>query len=1339
MVKNSKPSCYRIRVLVFMLFLCFYGFCFAGKISSIQGTVRDEKDDRILVAASVSIPVLNLQTFSDMHGSYSLGSIPPGQWQLVVSATGYETQSSNPIRVYAGQEVEQNLWLARDKRFFWHSSASRLPVIVGMAIDSVNGTPVDSVLVAVEPDHQQFMTGSDGVFCFTGLSEQPHILVMTNRHYETDTLKTASLRTEAVYTLNAVLQPLRYAARNTGKVSGTVYDSSAIIPLVDAAISVVNTSYTGRSDSIGLYEITGIPAGAYTLIISKNGYELAIFPTIEIAGGKTVQRNAGLVKKLQTGITADILSGGVTCIVHNESGKPLDSALVCIDYRTSCRFTDSLGQCSIDSIPSGLYTITVHHPAYDSQKTADVEVLYGKQTHLVMDMKKKGSDEASAFGTASISGMVIDKESAAGLPGSRILIRNKKNSYTAISTSQGSFFITAIEPGTYAVSAALSGYTEQIITNVALVKGEVRKTDFLMIKSGVTEFGRMTVRTVALQNTEAAVLKERQAAFTVTDGISAAEISKSGAGNANDAMKRVIGVTTSEGRYVNIRGLGERFVNTTLNGSSIPSPDPDKRIVPFDLFPSNLIDKIVIFKTFSPDQIGTFAGGSVDIQTKTLPDSFVTSLSVSTGVNPAVLGADKILSYKGGKTDWLGIDDGTRKLPDFVANLPADSLPAFSSMLKKNSGKSQLLDRYSRSFNNYFYQRRTSGYPNIGVSYALGNRFSLFERPLGCLLSVTYSNSLQHYENGIKNDFEYGGNADSTSGLRPMKLFSDTKTTKTVLFGGVSQAHYSYRKDHSIGLTELYVRNGEDQTEFISGKYYPNIVARVFENRMQLFTERELNSLQIVSKNRFNLPFAIDLVSKGTLTNTMQNQPDQRVFKCDRVNTESKNADSLDYQINSSLYNYPIRFFRTLKESGPTANVDATIYLTDSARPDFSLKAGFCMSQRLRELKTKFYVLNQDEKIFTKFGGDFEKFMDMQNVGIIGFDTTNPAVKKSIFGLYYQEYGVPSSNYSAESFNAAWYAMFNWRFFDRIIAMLGVRHEQSVMMLENQKDSIQYAKNFSSFLPAFSIITELNPRMNIRAVYGRTLALPTIREVAPFASEDVAKMVMEIGNRYLDKCTIDNYDLRWELFQQMNDLVALSAFYKRILNPIEYVIVEKDGQYTYQNVNKCDLLGSEIEARFSLERAVPALSGFRLGCNMAYVVSRINRSWTELTNIQKFDKDVEPTRPLNQQSPYVVNIECTYDNKKVGNSIGLFYNVIGPRINSVSLSRAPDVYEQPFHSVDLLVSKKIAFGISTSMKVTNLLAASVREASVFREKTYINKEYLKNRIYSFSLSYGIKK
>mgnify|MGYP000899012456 FL=1 len=391
-----------------------------------------------------------------------------------------------------------------------------------------------------------------------------------------------------------------------------------------------------------------------------------------------------------------------------------------------------------------------------------------------------------AAGTGRIIGSVNDAESGEALIGFSVYLEG--TTMGARTDMDGRYVIKNVTPGNYSLVVSGIGFKQYKLTAVAVAAGSEQTFDFALERQTV-ETDSIVVVGKLHRNTGATMLKHRQKADFVGDAVSAEEISRSGAGDAASAMEKVVGATVVGGKYVYVRGLGDRYANTQLNGSPLPSSDPDKQAVQMDLIPSGLLDNIVVQKTFTPDKPGNFSGGSVNMTTKDLPDGRTLSFSTSTSYNSLVTFNDNLPTATGGSKDWLGYDDGTRALPEYLSDtgLAIPNVNRIRQLLNKTAYPDSVAEgkRLATIYNDAAEALSTEMSPKtrevpLNQSYAFnyGDRFRLFDKPLGVQGSLTYSRNFSMYEGGTVSRFRLP-TTGSTELAADMSL-SDTRGVQEI-------------------------------------------------------------------------------------------------------------------------------------------------------------------------------------------------------------------------------------------------------------------------------------------------------------------------------------------------------------------------------------------------------------------------------------------------------------------------------------------------------------------------------------------------------------------------------
>ena len=917
----------------------------------------------------------------------------------------------------------------------------------------------------------------------------------------------------------------------------------------------------------------------------------------------------------------------------------------------------------------------------------------------------------------NIPGVVIDARSGEAVIGATVMVDGTQ--LGAATDLHGKFLIKNVPFGTYTLSISSVGYTRSQIAEVVVSESPV--SDFsIQLMPEIYEQKAVKVTAKRLSNTEGALLKHRQAAVAVSDAIGADAISKSGSGDAAQAMTKVTGASVVGGKYVFVRGLGDRYSNTLINGSLAPSADPDKQAVNMDLVPSGLLDNIVVEKTFTPDKPGNFAGGSVNLNTKDIPDHRILAFSTGGSYNTQAT-SKSILTQHTGSKDWIGMDDGARDLPAMFSD-PTFRVPQPSN----NDSTAAIINNASKSFGNRGFRPSTGSGP-VNQSYGLtyGDNFRLFGAAGGIMSSFNYSRSQSHYSDGQAGSYIYqlGDNA-----LSRVYTFDEAKSKDEVLWGGLLNSSFMLAKNHKVGLTWVYNQSGEATSRINKGWERDEASEPGFTYRANSieYTERRLSSAQLKGEHA-GLPLAARLEWKASFSDSKQYEPDARVFSDVQI------VDGADTNYNVGHVR-PQRYFRTLNEDNREGRVDMSVPFKQWSKLPSKLKIGAYAMHKKRDFRERHFLLTNFAG--SSYQGDPDAFLDPDNIGWLNPDT----VANNQFGPIWTvatSYTI-RHNYDAKQDITAGYGMMELPLTSHLNLVGGLRYEATDMWLDQVLDTSDNNRrdliSAHDWLPSVNVIYKASDRMNFRGAYTKTLARPTLRELALFSSIDLTTGRWEIGNPELDITYISNIDLRWEWFVRPGEILALSLFSKRLTDPIEKVIIDDKSNYRYENVDKASTYGLEIEGRLGLGVFHKRLTNFNIGGNLSLIESRIDLTQKEIETQKIFDPNAPDHRPMWGQSPYVVNLDFGYGNQKTGTSVNFLFNRFGERLSAVSKVELPDIYERPRTTIDVTMSQRIFKSVKLKAAGKNLTNARSVFSMEYNGQEYVQHSYGNGRTYGFGVS-----
>jgi len=929
-----------------------------------------------------------------------------------------------------------------------------------------------------------------------------------------------------------------------------------------------------------------------------------------------------------------------------------------------------------------------------------------------------------------ISGKLVDAEN--GMPLIYANVRLEGTMFGAASDLDGNYIINAIPAGNYTVIVQYMGYSDFRINDVKVNAGEVTKIN-ASLKPAVLQSEEVVVTAKALKNTESVLLKERQKAVAVSDAISAEAISKAGSGNAAEAMKQITGASVVDGKHIYVRGLGDRYTSTQLNGAEIPSADPYKRAGSIDLIPSNLVDNIVTVKTFTPDKPGNFSGGTVDIKTKDFPDELNLKLTISSSYNTQTTFKENgPIGYASSGTDWLGWDDGARDVPSLVNGVDWPSLGAAMG----DDATANELDKMVRSFNLNMTPHQIS--PPLNQSYGLsvGNQVNFLNRPLGFLGSLTYSRNYSSYDDGQYNAWNLG--SSQATELSSVFSMNDVMTKDEVLWGGLFKTSYKINPVNVLSFNFIYNVNGESSARYLEGQYdYDRIDEEddLFQSSIMGYNERRLTSFQLSGEHTLLGLNGTRVSWKASNSESNQDEPDIRYF----TRFKEIEGDEISYGTFSNIA--PQRIFRELNETKQEANIDISVPFRQWAGKQSTFKFGTLFSQKDRDFSEGRYVYKESEN--KSYNGNPEDYFSESNVGLIGetVQVINGTEYRAYkFGLYLKPSDVGVNDYDGTENIAAYYAMLDLPILDKLRFIGGARFENTdmeIISLDETKEDGDISTE--DVLPSFNLIYNLKENMNIRAAFTRTLARPNFRELAPYATYDFSAGFTHIGNPNLKRTLINNYDIRWEWFSRPGEIYAISGFYKQFKNPIErsFIILASNREITWDNVDKAEAMGLELELRKRLDVISEDLRDFSFGSNLSLVYSKIDIEDDELKLMRLNNPDAEERRPLEGQSPYLVNVNLNYENYENGVSASLYYNIFGRRLSEVNKSGEPYVYEQPAGTLNASLNWKFMPNMNLKLAAKNLLNSEYKKTQEFKDKEYIFKQYTSGLTFSVGIGYSL--
>lgn len=871
---------------------------------------------------------------------------------------------------------------------------------------------------------------------------------------------------------------------------------------------------------------------------------------------------------------------------------------------------------------------------------------------------------------ADIKGKVTDSTTGEALIGATVQIEGTAKA--AATDIDGLFTFSGLdENANYTLTIKYISYKTKKIDGVR-AEAQPQAIEIKLTPDEQT-LNEVTVTGVARKNTEIAVIQMTKSSPVIVSNVSAQEITKTQDTNAGEVIRRVPGVSLIDDKFVMVRGLSQRYNNVWINGGAVPSSEADSRAFSFDLIPSSQIDNMQIVKTPSPEYPADYTGGFITITTKDIPAENTAELSVGGNWNDITSFSD--FKYaKGSGTDFLGFDSGMRGLNGGI-----------NSTLNSIAGNG--VDLLNNHLNNDWRVRNMNPVGDLKLSGSLGRRWKLGDRQLGMIAAFNYSNEYRKYEDMQNNLFGvYDAEKDESNYLR---YSVDDQYNHNVRLGAMLNfTLLSSDGNSKYQLKNIFNQIGNDRYTWREGLSAQSDNENSAE---YYYRSRTTYNGQITGKHTFALD---ELDWSASYSYANRNVPDRRrylindalepgVMQLTSPNDISREWTKLDEHIVSAAVN------------------DKHDFKFGSFTP--SLKFGAYGEYRTRKYTTRDFIYNWNAASNTLPDG-FRQF-----------DLSEMLSDESYFGadrLYLLEEQHMRNNYKGNNYLGAGYFAANIPLGNFNI-YAGLRYEYDHMELitntrDNAESPFSHNYEYNDLFPSVNTTYKINDQHQLRLSYGKTVNRPEFREVSPsvFYDFDLASNVQ--GNTDLKPCYIQNVDFRYEFYPSKGELISIAAFYKYFDSPIEWTYTVTGGTslvYSYMNAQRANNYGIELDIRKDL--SFIGLPGFSWSFNGTLIKSRV-----------KFEAgSKEEDRPMQGQSPYLVNTGLFYKNDKLQLDVALLYNRIGKRIIGVGRSegttsgnealRVPDSYEMPRDVIDLSASKKFGNHWELKLSIRDLLAQKV--------------------------------
>ncbi|MBK6488227.1 MAG: TonB-dependent receptor [Gemmatimonadetes bacterium] len=889
--------------------------------------------------------------------------------------------------------------------------------------------------------------------------------------------------------------------------------------------------------------------------------------------------------------------------------------------------------------------------------------------------------------TGRITGRVIEASSGQGLADVGVQVVG-----TTLGTSSGvdgRFTLPAVPAGTVTLQFRRIGFTPKTVTGIML-EAETSLEQNVTLTTAAIQLASQTVTASAERGSVNEALDAQRTATGVVNAITSEQIARSPDSDAAQAVQRVSGVTVQDGKYVFVRGLGERYTTTQLNGTRVPSPEPERRVVPLDMFPSNLLESITTSKTFTPDQQGDFSGALVEIKTREFPARTQFAYSLTMGANSGATGSTLLRGRNVGG-EQFAMAGAERALP-YVFGV----LQNFQGINLNPSDKSYLISQ----FRNAWTPTERSGGPNTSTNLSVGGSQPVLGQRIGYLVSGTYAYTQDLRDNQVRALADRGNTPGET---REIDRFAGQTASQGVLWGGLANFSTLLGGNSRILFNNTYNRTADNDARRERGSFEnEGINARI--DRMQ-YVERSVRSNQVAGEHQLGgrrLDWAV------TSSGVTRDEPDRSEFVY-VIEQDSPNDPETLRWLNTGNGG-AVRTFSRLAEDSREGRANYQQPFTFLGG-QHSVKVGGLYRRTDRDANTTAYALAAPlaslavrelppEQLFAgPFSGN----------------------RAGIFDIFPLAQG---GSYRADDRLAAGYVMADLALGDRVHLITGARYEQDRLTVDAQSTlgaPISTQKSWNDVLPSLALNIKLTDWQNLRISASQTLARPEYRELVPIKSRDVLNGDDVEGNADLQRTRIQNADVRWEFYPSSGEVLSLGVFAKSFDRPIERVYRAAGASsrfISYVNADRATNYGLEVEARKGLDFLGAIGRPLVVFSNLTLMQSKIDLGSAQAAATNQ-------TRRMVGQAPYVINTGITYATTRGGTSATLLFNRTGDRIDAAGDLPLPDVIQVARNVMDVSVRFPIVGPFQGRLDARNLLDEPFKtvQGTVIREAWTVGRTF----------------
>lgn len=933
----------------------------------------------------------------------------------------------------------------------------------------------------------------------------------------------------------------------------------------------------------------------------------------------------------------------------------------------------------------------------------------------------------------SVAGLVVSTWD--GLPMQNVTVTVRGTTLATQTDANGRYELKNVPLGDQVLRFSKSGFAAAVVTDVRVLAGQTTTVNG-NLRPEFYEMEEYEVTAEEMTEQTEKILFERQQASSMLDAIGSEQFSRLGAADAGAIMARVTGVSVVGDKYVVVRGLSDRYTRTLLNGLEVPSADPYRTSPQLDLFPSAMIDRINVTKTFTPDQPGGTGGGMIDIITKAFPEKPFLKATIGTSYNENSNLKKNFLADPGSSMDFVAFPSGPKPLDPELFGLTAPPPRPNNAGTLETQTNAVFRRQQAADITAFLQNVGAANFAGVEKDSPLNSSFAasagqtirVFDNNFGMFGGLNYNRNFKSVEDAVVNRYTPQGAVK--------RLGTQDRGNIDTDYGANVNLGYEPWKGTQIGFNFMLVHSTDEEARHGT---FTHVEGRdeneILERWLLHFTEREIQNYQLHGHHELPPLLADSKLDWAVgLANTTQNEPDERFMNYFLLpgGRASFGDAALPYPTD------PSRYFREIEEQSLNYRADWTLALS-FMKEDSKLKAGYFGSNTERDFREQYFTYRSDN-------------------GTAGFDPNNPnsylndpAYLQYIatFNGQFSRFGVGRTNFSwarfidqsvANPYTAsqdvqAGYLMADLGVLPWLRLIGGARWESTKLKLDAGQEGKADIDQLD-FLPAASAVVTLFTNFDVRLSYGETVARPSFRELSPYQAFESDHEITLRGNPNLQMVAVRSYDARVEWYPKPGDIISAGFFYKEVDGAIEWISIEA-GDEKYEPFNRTNktstLMGFEFEARKSLDFLGRPLRGLSLGANITLIQSTATLNDLELEDKRNVDPGTSRTRPLFDQSPYIINLDLSYDHPTSGTSLTLGSNLTGERLVLVRTS-GEDIYEHPPITLDASISQRFLKHFTFRFGIRNLLDSEFLRTYGSSSDGLVYESYRRGRTYSFSLT-----